>query len=94
MAKHTPESIFYLSARPLPCFDSPLFGYTSFMRGDGLIAILVINAEDEVQLNVNLKYQLYLCISLFLCNPGILNAAFFIAVFVRNHIPFHCKNTC
>lgn len=64
------------------------------MRRDDLIAILVINAEDEVELSDNLKHQLYLCIARFLCNPGILNASFFIVVFVRNHIPLHCKNIC
>jgi len=28
-----------------------------------MFAIRVINAEDEVELNFHLKYQLYLCIS-------------------------------
>lgn len=44
-------------------------------------------AEDETELNVNLKYQLYLCISRFLHDPNILNATFFILVFVCNYIP-------
>lgn len=50
--EHIPQSTFYLPAWPLPCFCSPPFGYTSFMWWDDLIAIQVINAEDEVDINI------------------------------------------